>query len=133
MRINKYWFLDEYMYPLRDNHIFTPATKEQYDGVTIIYFDSEFRPIVLCDNWVKSGRAWSIADFWKDLNTALKASRIKGYKRKCDSDFTPIYRFSCDPVNTIRWWCRKFTTKQLETIRDAMKWHYTRKQLMGEE
>lgn len=137
MRINKWWKLTRYMTPqkLSDTFQLSPATKEEYDNSTIIHFGRYFKPIVLTDNLICSGGFWTIADFWKDLNTAISLCKKKAFngeflKTKGEwgiSRNAPLSR------NEVHWGCRVFTLKQLETIRGAMKWHYTRKQLRGIE
>lgn len=120
MKINKYWKLDSDLFPyrVRDIGYRGKATQKQFDSVTIIHYqDIDFRPIVLCEDYVRSSHRYDIKEFYKGVVFLLGKDLWYGYY----CDYISIYDWGLDKYD---WGCRVFTRNQLLLIKRTMEWHY---------
>lgn len=124
MKINKYWYLDNLYFPGRVRDIcYDKASKQQFDEVTIIHYDSkEFTPIVLRKYIVTSEARHLVKEFYKGVLHLLRKEPF----------YEEISRFNAGYLggDIYEWGCRRFTRKQLLLIKRTMEWHYGKENLV---
>ena len=138
MKINKHFklmykksgFLNFKIYrTYRNIRASVPATKEQYDEITIIHYnDNKFTPILLHKDYISSITRWRIKDFYKDIKQLINI------KEPFISERSSRYDMNTNTTHNILryyWGCRKFNKRQLYLIKKTLEETYTIKQLTG--
>ena len=127
MKINSEFKLNHNLYPVRYND--RPATKKQFDYVTIWYDekDPSIRPLVMTDKRVLSSSNWGYKSFYTGICRALETLEDRKHRR---SIFNIRFRLGGHylryprKTNHVRWGCRTLNKTQLKSIKKTLEWHF---------